>query len=135
VKHSPNPVTNVTVTASRYRFPLRGWEAGNGQEQRFRESVGNGRKRSEAVHASGPLPPSTWILYPDPDQVPVREAGKLVARLHRLGVEVEAQPDGVFAVTGPDGWFTDDNRRELRRRVAGIVAFLDASKGADHAAA
>jgi hypothetical protein len=94
-----------------------------------------GKRLRKLASGGQPAAPSTWVLYPDPDQVPVRDPARLVARLHGQGVELSPLEDGTLAVTGPSQWFTDDSRRELRRRVVGIVTHLVVSKGGDDAAA
>jgi hypothetical protein len=138
VNHRALPVTDTSRSVSRVPCPLKGPDTLDTVPRAVGASVSNrvraaSGKRSDTLDT---LPVfSTWVLYPDPDQVPVKDPARLVARLHLAGVEVSPLEDGTLAVTGPSQWFTDDSRRELRRRVVAIVVQLVASKGGDDAAA
>ena len=67
----------------------------------------------------------TWLEYPHPEQIALRNAAIAVARLCDAGVSVLALEGGVIAATGPAEWFTEENRLGLRRRAVALASYLE----------
>ena len=68
---------------------------------------------------------ATWIAYPHPEHISLKNAAIAVSRLHDAGVSVLALEGGVIAATGPAEWFTEENRLGLRRRAVALASYLE----------